>query len=223
MDLSLAVSGLLVGIFGSAHCLAMCGGIACAPSFAGKGPGAPGAVLLFNLGRILSYTAIGAIAGLLGHALSPSATTIVLFRSLAGLLMIGMGLYIAQWWNGITLIEKAGVPIWSRLAPLAQRLRRQQHPLSPLLLGTLWGWLPCGLVYSALTWSFSSADSKMAALLMFCFGLGTLPSMISAGLFAYHLRQWLANPATRRVFGIMIMLMGLWTIPFIQKSVLAWF
>ncbi|MBK8973020.1 MAG: sulfite exporter TauE/SafE family protein [Hahellaceae bacterium] len=217
MDPTLAISAILVGIFGSAHCLAMCGGIACAPSFTGKGPGSPQSILLFNGGRLASYTLIGSLAGLLGHALALNPDVIVMFRSFAALLMIGMGLYIAQWWNGITVIEKVGLPLWSHLAPLAQRLRRQSHPLAPLLLGGIWGWLPCGLVYSALTWSVSSAEPGMAALLMLCFGLGTLPSMVSAGLFAYHIRQWLSRPNTRRVFGVLIISMGIWTFPFVHR------
>ncbi len=219
MDLSLLSSALLIGLFGSGHCLVMCGGIACAPSFTRAGAEAIGPLLLFNAGRIGGYTLIGTLAGLFGEGLAFSPTLLVVLRSSAAVLLILMGLHIGQWWSGVVVIERVGEPLWKRLAPVAVRLRQSRSRLAPLGLGLLWGWLPCGLVYSALVWALTSADSTTAALLMLFFGLGTLPSMISAGLFAYQFRRLLSHAGTRRVFGALMIVMGLWTLPQMQTLI----
>ena len=220
MDLLLYSGALLIGLFGSGHCLAMCGGIACAPAMASKERAAIQPILLFNGGRILGYTLIGVLAGIIGHSLGEVTEIGKALRIVAGLLLIGMGLYVAGWWAGVAHIEKLGAGIWARLSPSAQKLRQSENPLAPIGLGVLWGWLPCGLVYSALTWALSSAEPVKAGLLMFFFGLGTLPSMLSAGLFSYHFRQFLARADVRKAAGILLILMGLWTFPFIGMGLL---
>jgi sulfite exporter TauE/SafE len=213
MELSLLFSATMIGIFGSGHCLAMCGGIACAPSFTGQGTGSLAPIFLFNGGRITGYVLIGALAGLLGQTLAVSPDILILLRTIAALLLIAMGLYVAQWWSGITFIEKIGVPVWNKLSPVATSLRHSKSALAPFGLGLLWGWLPCGLVYSALSWSIASAEARTSAILMLFFGLGTLPSMLSAGVFSFQFRKWLSHRNTRRFFGVLMILMGLWTLP----------
>ncbi|ABC29093.1 uncharacterized conserved protein [Hahella chejuensis KCTC 2396] len=214
-ELLLIANAFLIGLFGSGHCIAMCGGIAGAQSFAQGGDGSPRAswLFLFNFGRLSSYALIGLFAGLLGEALALSDTLLVALRTLAAVMIILMGLYVGQWWMGLTHIERLGGRLWSRISPLSKSLGERQGPHISFALGLLWGWLPCGLVYSALAWSMSNADASLSALLMFCFGLGTLPSMLAAGLFAYHLRRWLSNLSVRRVFGALLILFGLWTLP----------
>ena len=170
-------------------------------------------LLTFNAGRIISYTFIGFLAGVIGATLALNSQLLVLLRTVAALMLILMGLYVGQWWQGLTRIEAIGNRLWQRLSPLASRLRQRSGLQATLLLGMLWGWLPCGLVFSALTWSMSSADPAMASLLMFGFGLGTLPSMLSAGLFAYQLRRLFSKLSLRRVFAIILILFGLWSLP----------
>lgn len=213
MEWHLLMGALLIGLFGSGHCLAMCGGIACSPAFASPGSSNLRSLLLFNGGRLLGYGLIGVTLGLATQWIGTYTQAMTGLRTVAGLLLIAMGLAIGQWWQGVSRIEKLGEPIWKRIAPTAQRLARTPHPLAPIGLGILWGWLPCGLVYSALTWSLSSADARFAGLLMISFGLGTLPSMLSAGMFARHLRRWISHRGVRRVFGVLLIAMGIWTLP----------
>lgn len=210
-------SALLIGLFGSGHCLAMCGGIACAPAMARHGNTVL-AILLFNSGRLLGYALVGLLAGLIGQSLSVSPLLLETLRTLAGALLVAMGLYVGQWWLGITRVERVGAGLWKHLAPAATRLRQSPHSWSPLALGVLWGWLPCGLVYSALTWSMAQGSATQSALLMAAFGVGTLPSMLSAGLFSYQIRRWLSRQDVRRLAGVLMILMGLWTVPLTQRA-----
>ncbi|WP_020409780.1 sulfite exporter TauE/SafE family protein [Hahella ganghwensis] len=172
-----------------------------------------GPLLVFNCGRLTSYTIIGFLAGGIGAALALNMTTLIVLRSMAGILLIMMGLYVGQWWAGLVHIEKLGSRLWQKLSPLSERLRHRPGKSSGFLLGMIWGWLPCGLVYSSLAWAMSSASPNMAALLMFGFGLGTLPSMLAAGLFAYHLRRWLSRLSVRRIFAVGLIIFGLWSLP----------
>ncbi|OZG73740.1 hypothetical protein BTA51_07970 [Hahella sp. CCB-MM4] len=231
VDVALFLSALLIGLMGSGHCLGMCGGIASAHSFnldndtrstpsgaiatsatSGR-QGLLGPLLIFNLGRLTSYTIIGFLAGTIGAALALNMTALIILRSIAGTLLIMMGLYVGQWWSGLVHIEKLGSKLWRLLTPLSNRLRGKSGPGAGFFLGMIWGWLPCGLVYSALAWAMSSADSNRAAMLMFGFGLGTLPSMLAAGLFAYHLRRWLSRLSVRRVFAVGLIIFGIWSLP----------
>ncbi|WP_416394647.1 sulfite exporter TauE/SafE family protein [Allohahella sp. A8] len=221
-----------IGLLGSTHCLAMCGGIAGAQSIAAGRAGNAGAtakieiapVLLFNFSRLLSYAFLGLIFGTVGSVLAVNVPALILLRTLAGLLLVAMGLYIGQWWYGLVTLERIG----SRLFRPVQRGLKMKTtacggPSAALkpgrslwqisAAGMLWGLLPCGLVYSALAWSFSQADGPQAAWLMFCFGLGTLPSMISAGLLAYHVRRILGRRNVRKAAGLLLIAYGLWTIP----------
>ncbi len=230
-ELGLFSTAIVIGLMGSSHCLGMCGGIAGAQSF-GQGAFQPqGAIatsgsiqatsraamipqlLSFNFGRLLSYSLIGFLAGIIGAALALNMQLLVILRSVAGVMLILMGLYIGQWWMGLARIEKAGAHVWKVLAPVADRLRSVQGLPANFALGVLWGWLPCGLVYSALTWAMSSADPSLAALLMLGFGIGTLPSMLAAGLFAYQLRRLFSMLSVRRVFAVTLIIFGLWSLP----------
>ena len=236
-EITLFITAILIGLMGSGHCLGMCGGIAGAHSFSATdaatqrdegliastnpaavqspsmGPALWQILTVFNLGRISSYALIGFLAGILGSAIALNVTALILLRTLAAVMLILMGLYVGQWWSGLVRVERLGAGLWRVLSPKAERLRQKKGLLAQFTLGMIWGWLPCGLVYSALTWSMTSADPKMAALLMAGFGLGTLPSMLAAGLFAYHLRRWFSRLPVRRTFAVGLIVFGLWSLP----------
>ena len=82
-----------------------------------------------------------------------------------------------------------------------------------LLLGALWGWLPCGLVYSTLLWSASQGNALDSALLMLAFGLGTWPVLLATGLAAERVTACCADAAVRMAGGLLVILFGLWTLP----------
>ncbi len=211
----LLVSALILGALGGGHCLGMCGGLMGALTLAIPAEQRSrrlGLLLAYNLGRILSYTAAGLLAGLGGWALASSPAADAL-RTLAALLLIAMGLYLAGWWSGLNRIEAIGRGLWHRIQPVATRLLPVDSLPRALLLGALWGWLPCGLVYATLLWAASQGSALESALLMLAFGLGTLPLLVATGLAAEHLSAWLRQRRVRVAGGILVMLFGLWTLP----------
>lgn len=212
-------SAFLIGLLGSTHCLAMCGGISASLSMAlpvGKGFRTRQSFLLFayNVGRIASYALIAALIALLSTtAANQWAQLGMVLRSIAGLLLIAMGLSMGQWWQGIRYVERIGAPLWERLSPLSRRILPIHHAGQALALGALWGWLPCGLVYSTLGWAALQPNVGSAALTMVFFGLGTLPSMLAAGYAASWINGLKSNQKFRKFTGALLILFGLWTLP----------
>nr|WP_286184641.1 sulfite exporter TauE/SafE family protein [Pantoea sp. Cy-639] len=208
-------SALVLGLLGGGHCLGMCGGLMGALTLAIP-PEQRGRrlrlLLAYNLGRILSYAAAGLLLGLAGVALasSPLATGL---RIVAALLLIAMGLYLAGWWSGLTRIEALGRGLWRHVQPLATRLLPVSSLPRALLLGALWGWLPCGLVYSTLLWAASQGDALHSAALMLAFGLGTWPVLLATGLAAERVGSLLRKRGVRMAGGVLVILFGLWTLP----------
>ena len=209
------ISALILGLLGGGHCLGMCGGLMGALSLAIPAEQRHQRLRLlvaYNAGRILSYTAAGLLLGLAGWALASGPLATVL-RSIAGLLLIAMGLYLAGWWSGLTRIEALGRGLWRHLQPITRRFMPITNVPRALLLGGLWGWLPCGLVYSTLLWAASQGDALRSAALMFAFGLGTLPVLLATGLAAERLVGLLRKRGVRVAGGLLVMLFGLWTLP----------
>lgn len=212
-------SAFLIGLLGSTHCLAMCGGISASLSMAlpvGKGFRMRQSFLLlaYNVGRIASYALIAALIALLSTtAANQWAQLGMVLRSIAGLLLIAMGLSMGQWWQGIRYVERIGAPLWERLSPLSRRILPIHHAGQALALGALWGWLPCGLVYSTLGWAALQPNVGSAALTMVFFGLGTLPSMLAAGYAASWINGLKSNQKFRKFTGALLILFGLWTLP----------
>jgi uncharacterized protein len=126
--------------------------------------------------------------------------------------MIALGLYLAGWWPGLTALERLGGKLWIRIEPFGRRFLPVDHPLKALAAGLVWGWLPCGLVYSALAWSMTTGSAAQGALLMFFFGLGTLPMLLAIGTATGVFRQFVVQPWVRRGAGILILLFGVYTL-----------
>ncbi len=206
------LSAFLLGLLGGVHCVGMCGGIVTALTFstdpAQTSSRRVGIQLLYNLGRISSYTLFGLIAGALSQF---SATLLVnvhqlqiVLQVIAALFMLAMGFYLAGWWQGLLQLERVGQLIWRRIEPRARHLLPIRSHKSALLVGMVWGWLPCGLVYSVAFYAMSSGSAVHGALLMFCFGLGTLPTLLASGLLANSLLGWLRHPAVRTGAGMIV-------------------
>jgi len=213
------LAALLVGLFGGVHCVGMCGGIVGALSF-----GLPEAVrgrplrflpylLGYNGGRLASYAFAGALMGGLGMAASAMGTLHeirILMMALAGLFLVGMGLYLGGWWFGLARVERLGQALWRFLEPIGRRFIPVRSPANALALGLVWGWLPCGLVYSTLIWSISAGSPLKGALLMLSFGVGTLPNLLAMGLVAGKLSAWLRLRWVRRTAGFIVLGFGLY-------------
>ncbi len=211
-------SAFIIGLLGGAHCIGMCGGIMNALSFAlpeqqRKPRGALPTLLLYNSGRIFSYAVAGALIGGLGMLLQgPVSILGPGLRIFAGLMLIAMGLYLAGWWRGLVHLERLGGHVWKYLQPLGKRLMPVTRPSQALLLGALWGWLPCGLTYSTLTLAVSTGSWHQAALVMASFGLGTLPVMLASGVFAHQLKGWIQQKRVRGIAAMLVIGFGIWTI-----------
>ncbi|MCQ4242604.1 cytochrome biogenesis protein [Stutzerimonas stutzeri] len=211
----LLLSAFVLGLLGGGHCLGMCGGLMGALTMAipAEQRGKRLRLLVaYNLGRVLSYAAAGLLVGLAGWAVAKSPAAMAL-RVVAALLLIAMGLYLAGWWSGLTRIETMGRGLWRHIQPVASRLMPVRNMPQALFLGTLWGWLPCGLVYSTLLWSASQGDALDSALLMLAFGIGTWPVLLATGLAAERMTALLRKRGVRMAGGIMVILFGLWTLP----------
>ncbi len=205
-------TALLLGLLGGSHCIGMCGGIAATIGMGSNGQKRPLLLLGYNLGRILSYAAAGALVGSLSWLLRDQPIMLAL-RTGAGLMLIAMGLYVAQWWSGVTRLEAGGKLLWRFIQPLAGRFIPARNLPQAFALGTLWGWLPCGLVYSTLIWASAAASWQQSALLMAGFGLGTLPTLLLTGLLAQQFKNLLQKQFTKGLFGSLIIVFGLYTIP----------
>jgi hypothetical protein len=209
------LSALLLGFFGSVHCLGMCGGIAAALGQALPDQSAGSRLLnasVYSFGRITSYVAAGTLVGFFGQAFTSWTGLTVLLRVLAGLLIVGFGLHVAGWWNGLAAIERIGLVVWRRLAPLAGRIGPPDRSWKTFALGMVWGWLPCGLVYAALIGAAATGHAVSGAGFMACFGLGTLPALLAASGFGAQLGAFLALRSARRAAGILLLIFGFWSI-----------
>jgi hypothetical protein len=204
----------LVGLLGGTHCVGMCGGIVAAISMQLPGQGTRLSYhFAYNAGRILSYAGVGAIAGAVG------SSTLLLehffpvqqgLYAVANIMLILLGLYLAGLWQAITRIEQLGGLLWQRIQPFSRKLLPVKSPLQAFKLGTLWGWLPCGLVYSVLITALASGSMASGAASMLAFGLGTLPNLIAMGLFAQQLQALTKNIWVRRAAGLMVAGYGVW-------------
>jgi sulfite exporter TauE/SafE len=132
--------------------------------------------------------------------------------ALAGVFMLLLGLYLAGWWSGLRRVEQAGGRLWRYIEPLGRRLLPVRSPGQALALGLVWGWLPCGLVYSVLIWALSAGGALQGAGLLLAFGLGTLPNLLLMGAAAGWLATQVRRPAVRQVAGALVSLFGLYTL-----------
>jgi sulfite exporter TauE/SafE len=210
-------SAFLIGLLGAGHCIGMCSGIASALSFSINPTQKNGllSLLLYNLGRVTSYSLAGFIFASSSSVLiiwMGGKESLIYLRIFAAIVMLLLALYIAQLWNGLLLVEKAGQFIWTFIKPLAQHFIPLKHPTLAFPLGFFWGWLPCGLVYSSLVWAISSANGLNGLVIMLGFGLGTLPAMMIVGTLSHQLKTILNKKWFRYGSGIILALFALQTI-----------
>tara|TARA_R110001592_G_scaffold296139_2_gene566478 strand:+ start:7886 stop:8581 length:696 start_codon:yes stop_codon:yes gene_type:complete len=222
-DPEILLSAFLLGLLGSGHCLAMCGGLSSALGLNSAPINKNSAfinphVLAYNLGRITSYSLAGIIVGTLGFWLSKNLSSLSILRYLAALMLILMGLYIGKWFNGIIYTEKLGKLLWPMIQPLSRRFMPVKSIKDAVLVGMVWGWLPCGLVYSALIWASLESSVSGSMLIMLSFGLGTLPAMLATGLFAQKFNQFIRKTWFRNASASMMIAFGIWSMPFVQQQ-----
>jgi sulfite exporter TauE/SafE len=219
----------VVGLAGSIHCAGMCGGIVTALSVVPAKAGTQGMpvrilslgsglrrndvahVLPYNTGRISSYMLAGALAGgLSGGARSMASLAGVQlgFYWLANAMLIALGLYLMNAWRGLAVLEQGGRALWRHIAPVTRTFMPADTPSKAFALGALWGWLPCGMVYSVLTVALLSGSATNGAAVMLAFGLGTLPMLTGLGLLGARLQQAMQRRPVRIACGLLVLGFG---------------
>jgi hypothetical protein len=211
-------SAFLLGFFSTLHCVGMCGGIIGALSLSlpvairNNKPKLFTFVLAYNLGRIISYSAAGLIAGAVGTGVLQSAGLDqghAVLRLIGITMMVAIGLYLTGWLPQLASIEKIGIPIWKSLEPIGRKLVPVASLPKALAYGLIWGWLPCGLVYFVLIWALTAGDAIHGALTMLAFGLGTLPTLITAGFMTSWITRFAHSSRARQVVGLLIIAMAI--------------
>lgn len=219
VDPAILVTAFLAGLLGSGHCFGMCGGIAgslgaLSGTMSGSGGrSAAGPALQFNLGRMLGYAMLGALAaGILGAAGEIMALKPVgkWLRGLTALMVLLIGLRFLLDWRGLDVIEKGGAGLWRRIMPVVVRISQRHDWIGRLGLGICWGFLPCGLVYTVLVTAASTASAVAGGVTMLAFGAGTLPSMLGLTLAAPALSAFLSDRLVRRIVGFSLIVLAAW-------------
>jgi len=204
-----ALAAVGIGLAGAGHCLGMCGGIAAALSL-GQGAG-PRLTFAYHGGRLLSYAGLGGALGLIAGSINLAVWTLGL-RYLAGALLVAMGLAIADWWRGISWLERAGARLWRPVQRLSSRLLPLRSARQAMLLGLCWGLMPCGLIYSALAWTATRQNAFESAALMLLFGAGTLPAMLATSFGASGVQALLRKRGLKLFIGVALVAAGLWSL-----------
>lgn len=211
-------AALTAGLAGSGHCLAMCGGLAGALGMRARASATSTTAAirnasLYQAGRLGGYTLAGALFGSFSAAFKSFLHLPELamgLRVLSGMLLVLIAARILFTWNALAGLERLGANFWRRLQPLARHATQRSDVTANLVLGFLWGWLPCGLVYSMLLLATLTGSATSAAAVMLAFGIGTLPSMLTGSLCASHLQSWLRQRWPRALSGALLALFGVW-------------
>jgi len=211
------ISAFILGLMGAPHCAGMCGGIVGALS-AGCQPQVNAVshrlffVLAYNLGRISSYV----VGGMLVGGVAALATNLValhyaqlVFQAVTVLFMLLLGLYLGGWWSILARLESVAGKFWKLIEPYGRQFIPIKSLSAAFMLGGIWGWLPCGLVYTGLIYSATAGGAIEGGLLMLSFGAGTLPAMILLGAAGSSLQHYLQNIWVRRMAGGVIILFAL--------------
>ena len=219
MDTPLTISqAFLIGLVSTLHCLGMCGGIMGALSLSLPAEVRNNRfylvsfVSLFNVGRIVSYMAAGMVAAAFGVEILKAIgleNAHEILRYVGVVFMVAIGFYLAGWFPQLARVERIGHPVWKRLEPFARKMMPINTPWRALFYGMAWGWLPCGLVYVVLLMTVTAGSSIQGANMMLAFGLGTLPTMLSAGIMTTWVRRMANSQATRQVIGLIIVVSAL--------------
>ena len=208
------IAVFLVGLLGGTHCVGMCGGIvgALTVNMPRGRPQWP-LHLAYNLGRISSYALAGALLGAVGSAgllLNDALPVQLALYVMANLMLIALGLYLIGVPQGLTFLERGGQKVWARIQPLTRRFLPATSVSRALPLGMLWGFLPCGMVYSVLSTALLTGSAPRGAALMLAFGLGTLPNLLLAGLLLKRFRDIAQARAVRLASGLLVLGFGAW-------------
>ena len=199
-------AALLLGFAASGHCLAMCGGISAALGLAtakgSDGRARTSLLVAYQVGRLFSYAIAAALVGgvlgfLVGWLDIEAVRRSLRMLSAVALVAAALVAFGALRDPG----SRVGSLLWPRLAPLGRRLLPVTSVSRALAFGMVWGWMPCGFVYTMIVIAALEQDALRAALTMLAFGIGTAPAMLAVAFGARRATGFAAGNAGRRVAG----------------------
>lgn len=208
----------VMGLVSSLHCIGMCGSIigtltlSLSPEIRNKKALLLPFVFNYNFGRITSYVIAGALAGIIQSIATMHIGELHghrLLQILSAIIMASAGLYIAGWFPRFAYIEKAGMHFWKKIEPFGRKLIPVKNRTQAYLFGMVWGWLPCGLVYTALALAATTGDVSTSALTMLSFGLGTLPAVMGVGIMTGILTRLSRMQRFKQAIGLFMIILAL--------------
>jgi sulfite exporter TauE/SafE len=208
----------VMGLFSSMHCIGMCGSIigtltlSLSPDIRNSKKRLLPFVFNYNFGRITSYTIAGLLAGTIEALLTMHLGETHghrFLQILSALIMASAGLYIAGWFPRFAYIEKTGMFLWKKIEPYGRKLIPVKNLKQAYFFGMIWGWLPCGLVYSALALAATAGDVSKSGLTMLAFGLGTLPAVIGVGIMTQLLTRLSRIKRFKEAVGLLMIVLAL--------------
>ena len=210
----------IMGLFSSMHCIGRCGSIigtltlSLSPEIRNNKKRLLPFVFNYNFGRITSYAIAGALVGVIEALLTAHLGQTQghrILQILSAVIMGSAGLYIAGWFPRFAYIEKAGVMLWKTIEPYGRKLIPVKNRTHAYLFGMVWGWMPCGLVYSALALSATAGDASKSAMTMLAFGLGTLPAVIGVGVMTQLLTRLSRIQRFKQAIGLFMIILALFS------------
>jgi len=216
----------VMGLFSSMHCIGMCGSIigtltlSLSPEIRNNKKRLLPFVFNYNFGRITSYAIAGALVGAIEALLTMHLGETHghrFLQLLSAVIMASAGLYIAGWFPRFAYIEKTGMLLWKKIEPYGRKLIPVKNLKQAYFFGMIWGWLPCGLVYSALALAATAGDASKSSLTMLAFGLGTLPAVIGVGVMTQLLTRLSRIKRFKEAVGLLMIILALFaTVPWLN-------
>lgn len=192
---------LVIGVLTSLHCVGMCGGIMMSQSITTISNSKMASMkpsIMYNLGRVVSYTVLGGLVGALGSVFSLTISTQASIAIIAGLFMVIMGFNMA----GYSAFRKLTIKLpWSKC-------NSKKSGSTPFVVGLINGFMPCGPLQTMQLYALASGSALKGATSMFIFAIGTVPLMLGFGLIANLMNQ---NNTKKlmKISGIIVVVLGL--------------
>lgn len=208
------LAAFVIGLFSSLHCIGMCGSIigtltySLSQELRNNKRILFSIILSYNLGRVASYAIAGAVVGLLSLPFSQG----IAYRFLqlaSATIMAGAGLYIGGWFPRFAYIEKMGSRFWKLIEPFGRKMIPVKTRGQAMLFGMIWGWLPCGLIYTALALAATTGNIMHSSMTMLAFGLGTLPAVVGVGIMTSLLAKLSKAQLFKQIVGVLFIIFAL--------------
>lgn len=213
IDEALILSAFLLGFFGGVHCLGMCGGISTALTVSlatDQKQHAKYLLCCYHVGRITCYILLGILFSLLGFSIKKLIGPIgsIGLHFIASLFVIGVGLSFFGCFKSLALLERGGLSVWQKISPLGRHLLPIDRPIKAVVMGAIWGLIPCGMVYTAIALSMTAHNIENIFLVMLAFSIGTMPMMLAISFSTNKINRHVSTHWQRYIAGISLVLLG---------------